>query len=240
MSVENSQVASLRLPVLQALNWESEAVTFTRNDHQSRVCVWEAGSPVMVFPSGYKVTKGLLIYCKSLGWDTAVRMTGGTPVPQKPGVVNVSIVYYWPNAQPFSLQQSYTLLASILSSALNELGVSTEIGRVEGSYCDGTFNLKVGNKKIVGTAQRIIKGEQGYTVLAHAFILVDGDSNLLVNTVNSCYQFIGQESMAKEDSMQTLSESLSGDINSDDLVSQLSHHLSQAAIQEMNKFMLNE
>lgn len=54
------------------------------------------------------------------------------------------------------------------------MGSDLRAGDTPGSFCDGAWNLSVGDQKLVGTAQRWRPVRGGHPrVLAHALILID-------------------------------------------------------------------
>ena len=58
-----------------------------------------------------------------------------------------------------------------MRAAFAQLGIAAEATPVQGSFCDGDYNLAVEGRKIVGTAQRW----RGRTCLIHALLLTDLD-----------------------------------------------------------------
>ena len=118
------------------------------------------------------------------GCPVWLRRSGGGLVPQGPGILNLSLVYPMARTLGEAAEEIYQHLCSILSSALAELGVTTGWQAVEGSFCDGRFNLACGEgeqaRKIAGTAQywQSVPGQAAdaprrHVVLAQAVLLVD-------------------------------------------------------------------
>ncbi|KXU85361.1 hypothetical protein CR51_40335 [Caballeronia megalochromosomata] len=148
--------------------------------------VWEA--PVsLVVPRSYQRYAALADAREAFagrGCPVWLRLSGGGLVPQGPGILNVSLAY--PVRAPMGTlsEPVYRHLCRILGDALNSLGVLTHWQAVEGSFCDGRFNLAWGPgddaRKVAGTAQywrRVSHGDDQplYAVLAHAVLLVDAD-----------------------------------------------------------------
>ncbi|MFQ5773354.1 MAG: biotin/lipoate A/B protein ligase family protein [Kiloniellaceae bacterium] len=127
------------------------------------------------------------------GWPVVVRDTGGTAVPQGPGIVNLSLVMPRHEEHRVSLEAVYHALCAPLGRALHGMGVAVAFGEVPGSFCDGRYNLVARGRKIAGTAQawRIDGGPgrrgRGY-VLAHASLLVDCDLVPAIEIVNRFYR----------------------------------------------------
>lgn len=108
------------------------------------------------------------------GWPVFVRKSGGTTVIHRPGILNLSIVHNYGSANP-TIEQGFSGLLAILKNACRKLGIAAHIGPVSGSYCDGKYNLCVNNRKMAGTAARIITKNGSRLVVSHASITVDGD-----------------------------------------------------------------
>lgn len=118
------------------------------------------------------------------GWPVQVRASGGGLVPQGPGVWNLSLAWPAPTEQPSASTAVYRELAATLAAALARLGLHATAQAVEGSFCDGRFNLAVRGRKLAGTAQawRRIGGKP--VVLAHAVILCRGDLAAMTAAAN--------------------------------------------------------
>lgn len=123
----------------------------------------------------------------ALGWPVVVRCTGGSCVPQGPGVINLSILY--PKVKGWHLEDGYRMLSDLLQKLLAEYGLDAMIGEVPDSFCDGRYNLQVGGRKLVGTAQRWAGGSRdSAAVLAHACLLVDLDLEEATEKINRLYK----------------------------------------------------
>ncbi len=148
--------------------------------------LWQ-GEPGWVVPRSY---------ARSPAWDERdrrlrVRASGGGLVPQGPGLANLSLVWC-SSAAPTCSDAVYRALCAGLQRALARIGLVATTQAVEGSFCDGRYNLAVDGRKIAGTAQawRRIEGRQ--VVLAHALLIVDADVELLTNEANEIEQALGR------------------------------------------------
>jgi octanoyl-[GcvH]:protein N-octanoyltransferase len=131
------------------------------------------------------------------GLSVVVRETGGTAVPQGDGVLHVSYIVPRPQGRA-TTDAFYRLLCQPLLSWLRSLGLEATTGSLPGSYCDGTYNVLVGGRKLVGTAQAWRGGLAGLSsrhpgyVLAHACIPVDVDMARANAWINRFYALAGQ------------------------------------------------
>lgn len=103
-------------------------------------------------------------------------------------------------------EAGYRLICDILAEALGTLGVNARACTVEGSFCDGRYNLAVELNgemvKIAGTAQmwRRVPRPTGDPVsatmethvgLVHALVLLDADTQALTEVANDFEAALG-------------------------------------------------
>ncbi|WP_061171643.1 lipoyl protein ligase domain-containing protein [Caballeronia hypogeia] len=185
--------------------------------------VWDA--PVsLVVPRSYQRYAPLADAREAFarrGCPVWLRLSGGGLVPQGPGILNLSLAY--PVRAPMGARSEavYVHLCKIIADALTPLGVLTHWQAVEGSFCDGRFNLAWGPgedaRKIAGTAQywrRVQQasgsaGEQPlYAVLAHAVLLVDADPIEINERANAFEAMIGSGRRYEELKVVTVAQAL--------------------------------
>jgi len=123
------------------------------------------------------------------GCPVYLRSSGGGLVSQGPGMLNLSLAYVVRGMPGEWAEPVYLHLCEMLRGPLHSLGLATHWQAVEGSFCDGRFNLACTHegraRKIAGTAQywRPLPAPPGtapgslraHAVLAHAVLLVDAD-----------------------------------------------------------------
>jgi len=159
---------------------------------------------------------GLVVPCSCTtlpGWAAAarfhavqVRPSGGGVVPQGPGVLNLSLASRAEDATPKHTEAIYHALCSELTATLARLGIDATPQAVEGSFCDGRFNLAVAGRKLVGTAQswRRIAGQP--VVLAHAVIVVDADPLELTEAANAFERDLGLGRHYRADALTSVAQ----------------------------------
>lgn len=129
------------------------------------------------------------------GWPATTRRTGGGITPQGPGVLNLAMALPAGADGSSSIAECYNLICAPLVAAFAAFGVPAATGAVQGSFCDGDYNLEVGGRKIVGTAQRWRGGSvlsQSGSVLLHALILTDVDLAGAVTAVQAFSDDLGR------------------------------------------------
>ena len=134
--------------------------------------LWQAAKPGLVLPERFARTPGFdtaAAACAAAGWPVAPRKTGGGITPQGPGVLNLALAFRAGTGRARTIRASYADICDPLAEALAGLGIKATTAPVKGSFCDGDYNLAVGGRKLIGTAQRW----RGEACLAHALILTD-------------------------------------------------------------------
>ena len=140
-----------------------------------RVGLWASRAPGIVCPRAFGRRERFASAQESLtaqGWPIYMRPTGGGAVPQGDGIVNLAISYNAP--ADFTIEDGYRLLIGAIVNGLRSARVHLLPGVTPGSFCDGAWNLSIGGKKVIGTAQRWRPdASKGPRVLAHALILTE-------------------------------------------------------------------
>lgn len=164
------------------------------------VRVWRSAKPFGIGVSrkdvasedGAKARQTLL----NQGISVIVRQTGGTAVPQGDGVIHLSLLFPR-SAVRTTTDDYYRLLCDPLIAWFQSYGLEAYTGPLPGSYCDGSYNVLVDGKKLIGTAQAWRGGLAGMTsshpgyILAHACITVDVDWPLATLWMNRFYELAG-------------------------------------------------
>ncbi|QTF90945.1 lipoate--protein ligase family protein [Halomonas sp. BM-2019] len=159
---------------------------------------WSPHDRALVMPRRHERLAGFPEAREALrerGWPIAFRSTGGTPVPQCPAVVNVALAQRCRvGSSAAHLEWGYHRLGDPWCEWLAELGVADpNLGEAPGAYCDGRFNVRIGERKLVGTAQRWrrVRGGKDMAMLAHGAMQVGETPEALVAVVNAFQDAIG-------------------------------------------------
>ncbi len=149
------------------------------------------------------------------GWAAAaarfpvqVRSSGGGLVPQGPGLWNLSLAWPAESATPTGTDALYRALCGELSAAFARLGLETSAQAVEGSFCDGRYNLAAGGRKLVGTAQSWRRIEGRPVVLAHALIVVTADPAAVTGLANEFEAALGSGRRYRADALTSVAQAL--------------------------------
>lgn len=167
----------------------------------------------------WQAPRGLVLprrYTTLPGWPAAqaspghgelqVRASGGGLVPQGPGVWNLSLVWPAPSATPDGSDAVYRALCGALAEAFARLGIEASAQPVHGSFCDGRYNLAVGGRKLVGTAQAWRRVGGVPLVLAHAVLVVDADPDELTERANAFEAALGSTVRYRADALTSVAQ----------------------------------
>ncbi len=153
--------------------------------------LWQTEDKTVVLPASKKwqANSELVTQLQKNGWGILPRRTGGAPVPQTSGVINLSHIYLYNKHSPDLIKQGYEDLCSVLTSFFKQLNIDVDIHATPYSYCDGSYNVNIQGKKIIGTAQRILTTQsKAKVVLVQACILIDVAIEELIYPINVCYE----------------------------------------------------
>lgn len=164
---------------------------------------------------------------KAEGWPVYVRQSGGGVVPQLPGMLNLSLC--WADyGRPLDLSNlAYEHLCSVIQRSLHRQGVAAETTAVEGSFCDGRYNLAVKSTdgtyaKIAGTAQHWVNARSApwyqnsarragdptdwHIVLAHALLCIESDLVMGTEQANKLELLLGSQKRYDDAKVLSLSD----------------------------------
>lgn len=175
--------------------------------------LWRPSDSALVMPRRLSRLPGFTaaaIGCAAAGWPIALRDTGGEPVPQSPAVLNVALAYVVPTQEDerARIETAYLRLCEPIRQWLRGCGLLPGLGEVAGAFCDGRFNVTLGRRKLVGTAQRWRRRslDGRLVVLVHGAILVDDQRAAMVEAVNRFYRSCGQPQRCRAASHVALEE----------------------------------
>jgi octanoyl-[GcvH]:protein N-octanoyltransferase len=147
------------------------------------------------------------------GWPVVVRRTGGGPVPQTKGTLNVSLAYASPRDQAPGIDAAFKHFVDAMLAALQSCSVTAAVGEIEGSCCPGRYDIAIGARKIIGIAQRRRQGSKdGHllsAVLVHAMVWVDGTLDPEIDHLERFLDEAGTPTRFRRDMMGTL-QAISG------------------------------
>src|SRR4051812_45723666 len=92
------------------------------------------------------------------GFAPLLRAPGGHAAAYHEGCLVVEEIVHEPDAMP-GVQDRFRSRGERLAGALRDVGVDARVGEVPGEYCAGRYSVNArGAVKLVGTAQRVVRG----------------------------------------------------------------------------------
>lgn len=185
----------LALPTAEeCLLWEQQCFADFKGDDGPCLLVWQSEQALVVSRSDQRLPNFARAkeHMAAQGWPVVLRRSGGTAVPQGPGMLNVT----WmtdPGEGPSGLRRDYERFVDVLIKGLTPLTLNLSIGANPGSWCDGDFNLQCDGLKVGGTAQR----RAGSRVMCQLALAVSMPNTNLVDAVNAFYEAAGSEFRAE-------------------------------------------
>lgn len=167
---------------------------------QPGLLLWQAEQTALVVPKSWTRREGFAAaaaICAAEGWPLIARSSGGGGVPQGLSTVNLALVV--PAHQGFTLVDGYRLICGAITDALIQFNIEANIGSVEGSFCDGVWNVTVGGQKLAGTAQRWCVRRHGKVALIHAAILVELPNDSFWRALRRAHCIVGVPGQIRPD-----------------------------------------
>lgn len=126
---------------------------------------------------------------RSLGYDTAVRHSGGAAVPLDPGVINVSLILpIGKDRFHQDFHEDFKIMVELIRAALADTGCTVEAGEISGAFCPGDYDLAISGRKFCGIAQR----RQNKAFVIQAFVIAEGPGSERAELVRSFYDIAGE------------------------------------------------
>ncbi|MBO9130127.1 lipoate--protein ligase family protein [Bacillus sp. 165] len=163
------------------------------------------------------------------GYNVIVRNSGGLAVVLDEGVLNISLILR-ETEKGIDINVGYDAMWNLIRTMLAEYNVTIEAKEIVGSYCPGSYDLSINDKKFAGISQRRIRG--GIAVQIYLCALGSGSERAAL--VRDFYNIALQGEQTKfiypaiiPDTMASLTELLSETITISDLMLRLLQALQQ-------------
>lgn len=197
-------------PLADGIAAEGEWLARCAELRRASAHLWR-GTEGLVVPRRYTALPGWAAACAALpAAHVQVRASGGGLVPQGEGMWNLSLAWPAPGATPSGTDAVYQALCDGLAAAFAPLGIAASAQPVEGSFCDGRFNLAVGGRKLVGTAQAWKRVAGVPLVLAHAVIVVTADPAALTARANAFEARLGTPTRYRAEALTSVAREAPG------------------------------
>lgn len=195
------------------------------------ILIWHSLERSLVVPKSWsRKNEFMACYLESEknGWPLVLRSSGGGTVPQGPEVINIAIIA--PVKSEISYSICYQEICTVISSTLSKFGITTGVGSVEGSFCDGDWNVTVGGRKIAGTAQRWRLNNGTKVALIHAAILTKELPESFWSSLGVVEHSAGSPLQARKNSHVVLSDLLPDTIQVSSILDELEKSAKESLI----------
>jgi lipoate-protein ligase A len=196
-------------PLADGLACEADWMAEAAQGARAVAHLWQ-GTPGWVVPRRTTALPAWGEVAAHHGAALQVRRSGGGLVPQGSGIWNLSLAWPAGAATPADMHAIYAAFCDALAAAFARLGVSATPQAVQGSFCDGRWNLAVNGRKLVGTAQAWRRFGQRQVVLAHALVIVSADPAVLTESANALEAELGQGTPYRAEALTSLAREAPG------------------------------
>jgi octanoyl-[GcvH]:protein N-octanoyltransferase len=122
-------------------------------------------------------------FLNSQGYEVIVRNSGGLAVVLDQGVLNVSLVF--PEGEKaIDINRGYDAMWELTKHMFRDMPHIIEAKEIVGSYCPGSYDLSIGNKKFSGISQRRIRGG----VAVQIYLCIDGSGSERAELIAEFYK----------------------------------------------------
>lgn len=169
-----------------------------------------------------------LDFLKQHGYQYIVRNSGGLAVVLDEGILNISLIL--PEGKGIDINRGYETMWQLIQFMYADRTDSIEAKEIVGSYCPGSFDLSINNKKFAGISQRRLRNG----VAVQIYLCVAGSGTKRANLIKQFYQLALQNKKTKftypsivPSTMASLSELLKKELTIKDTITQLLKVLQQ-------------
>ncbi|MGD6834780.1 lipoate--protein ligase family protein [Sutcliffiella halmapala] len=122
-------------------------------------------------------------YLNSQGYEVIVRNSGGLAVVLDDGVLNISLVF--PEGEKaIDINRGYDAMFELTKEMFDDLTSEIEAKEIIGSYCPGSYDLSIGDRKFAGISQRRIRGG----VAVQIYLCIDGSGSERAAMIGEFYK----------------------------------------------------
>lgn len=140
---------------------------------------------------------------KEKGLKVIRRCSGGSIAPQGKGIINISL-FLKRDDLALDVREAYLLFGRGLKECLTLMGEESTFGKLENSFCNGTYNLLASGKKVAGLAQT----RRREAILVHAVLLNSCSLGEITTNINAFYRHLPYRDMVSSSNITSLANLL--------------------------------
>ncbi|MBM7704108.1 lipoate--protein ligase family protein [Metabacillus iocasae] len=126
------------------------------------------------------------------GFRAIVRNSGGLAVVLDEGVLNLSLIF--PDTEKgIDIDRGYDAMWILIKELFKSYHVEIEAKEIVGSYCPGSYDLSINNKKFAGISQRRVRGG----VAVQIYLCVSGSGSKRAQLIKDFYALALQGEQTK-------------------------------------------
>lgn len=163
------------------------------------------------------IEKGIS-FLESNGYQTIVRNSGGLAVVLDHGILNISLIL--PDYKKINIDRGYEAMFQLIKKAFSSYNITIEAKEIHGSYCPGSYDLSINDRKFAGISQRRVQNSMAVQI----YLCVKDSGAKRAHLIKDFYNLsIGNEvpkfkyPTIKPDTMASLSELLNEELEVSDV-----------------------
>lgn len=158
-------------------------------------------------------------FLKQSGYEVIVRNSGGLAVVLDEGILNISLIL--PEGKGIDINRGYEAMWKLIQLTLAHYNANIETKEIVGSYCPGSFDLSIGNRKFAGISQRRLRNG----VAVQIYVCVTGSGSNRADLIRQFYHLAHQNTPTKmnypvivPETMASLSELLNEELTIEGMI----------------------
>jgi octanoyl-[GcvH]:protein N-octanoyltransferase len=170
-------------------------------------------------------------YLKNEGYRVIVRNSGGLAVVLDEGVLNLTLVFS-ENEKGIDINRGYDAMWMLIKEMFSDFNKEIEAKEIVVSYCPGSYDLSIENKKFAGISQRRLRNG----VAVQIYLCVNGSGSARAEKISQFYSISKKNAETKfqypeitPSVMASLSELLHVNLTIQDVMFRFLHALKKKA-----------
>jgi octanoyl-[GcvH]:protein N-octanoyltransferase len=131
-------------------------------------------------------------FLKKKGYQVIVRNSGGLAVVLDEGVLNISLIFQ-EGEKGIDINSGYDAMWMLIKEMFSDFPVDIEAKEIVGSYCPGSYDLSIDDKKFAGISQRRLRGG----VAVQIYLCIDGSGSSRAELIEQFYQIAKKNTETK-------------------------------------------
>lgn len=175
------------------------------------------------------------------GYGAIVRNSGGLGVVLDAGILNISLIF--PGEITFSIDAGYEYMYELIQEMFKDYHKHIEAKEIVHSYCPGSYDLSIDNKKFAGISQRRVKNG----IAVQIYLCVEGSGSERAELMRQFYEVARKGEATKftypeiqPECMASLSELLETELTVDEVIFKLLYALKDLGATLSNNEMTDD